>query len=228
MNSNQISKATSYRLMLIEAENDPTSVSLISNFAKGMLKLAQIVTDIDSVSVQQSKNLTGITEGKNIVMETICDYLVDISGAVHSYANGISDKTLQAKVNYTANQISNMTQPELINLSAVVLEEAGKIPAAALAEEGITADEITDFTAMYHKFKGMTTDKREAVIDQSSYTQKLADLFEEAADLKKNTLDRLATQFQRKAPEFYQKYKAASTVIHKRAAKAATEETAKA
>ena len=57
--------------------------------------------------------------------------------------------------------------------------------------------------------------------------QQLADLFAEAADLKKNTLDRLACQYQRKAPEFYQKYKAAATVIYKRSVKAPVAEQVK-
>jgi len=52
-------------------------------------------------------------------------------------------------------------------------------------------------------------------------------LFAEAADLKKNTLDRLACQYQRKAPEFYQKYKAAATVIYKRSVKAPVAEQVK-
>jgi len=52
-------------------------------------------------------------------------------------------------------------------------------------------------------------------------------LFAEAADLKKNTLDRLASQYQRKAPEFYQKYKVTATVIYKRSLKAPVAEQVK-
>ena len=102
--------------------------------------------------------------------------------------------------------------------------EAGKIPAEALAEEGITAEEMTLLADAYNQFRDIVNSKREAVIERSGYTDRLAELFAEAASLKKNTLDRLATQFQRKAPEFYQKYKDAATVIHKRTAKKTTEE----
>ena len=47
----------------------------------------------------------------------------------------------------------------------------------------------------------------------------MAELFSQAENIKKNTLDRLAPQFERKAPEFYNKYKTAAHVIYRRAAK---------
>jgi hypothetical protein len=81
--------------------------------------------------------------------------------------------------------------------------------------------ELTEFKSDYEQLKAGKSDTRSAIIERTGYTQQIADLFTEAADLKKNTLDRLSTQFQRKSPEFYQKYKAASMVIFKRSAKAA-------
>jgi len=221
MNSFQISTLTSYKLIGTEAKNDPTALTLIPTFAKGITHLEEIVTEIDDLSVQQSKDLTGITDDKHELQEELADIVIDVAGAVHSYAVGKGDKTLQAKVNFKTHKVHIMNQSELKNAAAVVLEEAAKMPAEALAEEGITAEEMTQFTEAYNAFKGSADDKREAVIDRSGYTDRIADLFAEAADLKKNTLDRLASQFIRKAPEFYNKYKAASTVIHKHGGKAA-------
>lgn len=219
MNSYQIARQASYKLMVSEAKSSPATISLISTFAKGITRLDEITIEIDSLSIQQSKNITGITGDKNNQMEEVIDFLLDVGGAVHSYAIGKGDKILQAKVNYKATRIDKMKQSELVDAAGVVLEEAGKIAPEALAEEGITADEMTRFTTVYNLFKNSTGDKREAVIDRSGYTDRLAELYTEAAALKKNTLDRLAIQFKRKAPEFYQKYKAAATVIYRHNAK---------
>lgn len=178
--------------------------------------------EIDYLAVEQSKNLTGITDAKNDKLEELSDSVIDVAGALHSYATGKGDKALLAKVNYKSHKVGNMSQAELINAAGVVLEEVGKIPAGLLTEEGISAEEVIQFTEVYNEFKGSVGGKREAVIERSVHTYRIAELFTEAADLKKNTLDRLATQFIRKAPEFYNKYKAASTVIHKHSTKATT------
>ena len=222
MNTYQISRLASNKLIVIEAKNAPATISLIPTFAKGITRMDEINTEIDSLSMQQSKNITGITHDKNAQLEDVIGYIIDVAGAVHSYAIGKGDKTLQAKVNYKVTRIDKMKQAEVIDAAGVVLEEAGKIPAEALADEGITAEEMTKFAAAYTLLKGSTSGTREAVIERTSYTDRLADLFTEAADVKKNTLDRLASQFIRKAPEFYNKYKAASTVIHRHAAKPVT------
>lgn len=221
MNSYQISRQASYKLIVTEAKNNPGTISLIPTFAKGITRLEEITIEIDSLSVQQSKDITGITDDKNAQLEDVMDFIIDVAGAVHSYAIGKGDKILQAKVNFKVTRIDKMKQAEVIDAAGVVLEEARKIPAEALADEGITAEEMTQFAAAYTLLKGSVGSKREAVIDHTGYTDRLAELFTEAADLKKNTLDRLATQFMRKAPEFYNKYKAAATVIHRHSAKGA-------
>ena len=220
MNNFQISTLTSYKLIVTEAKNNPTALAMIPTFAKAITRLEGITNEITDLNVQQSKDLTGITEDKKALREELADYVIDVAGAVHSIANSKGDKTLQAKVNFKTNTVHVMNQNDLTNAAAVVLEEAGKIPAKTLAEEGITADEMTQFAEVFTQFGGTANGKREAVIERSSYTDRLSELFTEAADLKKNTLDRLATQYQRKAPEFYNKYKAAATVIHKRGSKA--------
>lgn len=221
MNSYQISRQASYKLIVTEAKNAPETIALIPSFAKGITRLDGITIEIDSLSVQQSKDITGITDDKNAQLEDMMGYIIDVAGAMHSYAIDKGDKTLQAKVNYKVSRVDKMKQAEVMDAAAVVLEEAGKIPAGALAEEGITAEEMTQFAAVYNHLKDSTSGKREAVIERTGHTDRIAELFTEAADLKKNTLDRLATQFMRKAPEFYNKYKAAATVIHRHAAKAA-------
>ena len=219
MNSYQISRLASYKLMVTEAKSNLRTVASIPTFAKGITRMDEITTEVESLSMQQSKDITGITGDKNAQMEEVIGFLLDVAGAVHSYAVGKGDKTLQAKVNFKVARIDKMKQSNLMDAAGVVLEEAGKIFPEALAEEGITAQEMTQFAEAYNLFKGSTGGKREAVIERSFYTDRLAELFTEAANLKRNTLDRLATQFIRKAPEFYDKYKAASIVIYKHSAK---------
>src|SRR5665647_3950452 len=108
MNTYQISRQASYKLIVTEAKNDPAAISLIPTFAKGITRLDEITIEIDSLSMQQSKDITGITDDKNAQLEDVMGYIIDVAGAVHSYAIGKGDKVLQAKVNYKATRIDKM------------------------------------------------------------------------------------------------------------------------
>lgn len=227
MNDYQKAKLTSLKLVVIQARNHPNEISLIPTFAAGINRLETISNQIDVVSVQQSRNITGVTEDKNAVLEDVIGYMIELSGAVHSYATSTSNQTLKAKVNYKESTIEKMSQPDLIAAATIVIEEADKI-GPALASEGISTAELNEFKTTLNEFKETSTEPREAIIDRTGYTRELAALFSEASDLKKNTLDRLAIQFKRKAPEFYAKYKAASAVIYKRRSKTSTTEKTKA
>jgi len=120
-------------------------------------------------------------------------------------------------VNYKPTKVIRLDQHDLITAADIVLNEAQKI--SELSNAGINPEELTEFNEVLASLKNSTTNRREAGIEQSGSTKQIAELFIRAEDIKRNTLDRLAPQFQRKAPEFFNKYKAAATVIYKHAAK---------
>ena len=227
MTNFQISKEASYNLIVKEAKNYPEVVSLIPSFQAGINRLEVITNAMADISVQQAKDITGVTADKNDLMDLIVDYLVDVAGAVHSYAISRDDKILLAKVNYKESTVSKMASIDLITAASIVLMEVDKLAPGDLANEGIDITEINDFRVAVDKFKDVSSDPRVAIIDRSGYTQKLADLFAEANHIKKNTLDRLASQFRRKSPEFYLKYKAAATIIYRQSTKAKPTEPVK-
>jgi len=228
MNNYQAAKHASNKLIVTEARNNPTVVSLIPSFATGINRLEVINTSIDAIGIQQAKNITGFTDNKSFLRNELSDSVLDVSGALYSYANERNNKDLAAKVNFKEAAIGRLTNADLIITAGIVLDEIHKLSMSDLINEGISSSETKLLEDSYASFKTANSEPREAVIDRSGYTQQLADLFAEAADLKKNTLDRLVTQFQRKAPDFYAKYKAASIIIYKRAAKNTQQPDAKA
>lgn len=223
MNDYQTARSASIKLIVKEAKSHPEALALIPKFSSGISRLEAISTEIDAIGILQGKDITGIASDKNTLIDLLSNYLVDISGAVCSHAIEKNDKTLQAKATYKQSAVGKMSQAELLTAAGIIQEEAGKISAEELANEGISAEEMAQFSEAYAKLNDTFTGTREAIIDRSGYTQKLADLFAEASAIKKNILDPLSRQYQRKAPEFYQKYKAASTVIYKRNTKESEE-----
>lgn len=219
MNNYQKARLSSNKQIVIEAENDAAAVAVIPTFVRGIEQLKVINSEIDDLSAIQSQDLTGITEDKNDVQQEVTDYLLEFSGAIHSYAGQQGNKSLQALVNFKPTKVEHLDQHEIIEAGTTVLNEARKVSPIELTNEGISPDEIIRFDDMLTQLKGYSNTRHTAGIDQMDITRRIVNLFAQAADIKTNTLDRLAPQFQRKAPEFYNKYKAAATVIYKRAAK---------
>jgi hypothetical protein len=219
MTDYQNARQTSLTLIVKEGKNFPEAISLIPKFERDLKRIEVISSKITEIGIQQAKDIKGVKTDKDLLIEHLIDSLSDMSGAIHSFAEEKGDKALQTRVHYTDSIIDRMSLADFTKAIGIVIEEADKIAPEELADEGITAAELAEFKADYAKLMSTSTDTREAIIDRSSYTQQLEDLFDEAATIKKQTLDKLVRQFQRKAPEFYQKYMAASTVIYKRSAK---------
>ena len=219
MNNYQKARLSSNKQIVIEAENNAAAVAVIPTFEKGIEQLKVINSEIDELSAIQSQDLTGIVDDKNDLQEEVTDYVLEFSGAIHSYAGQQGNKSLQAVVDFKPGKLEHLDQHEIIDAATTVLGEARKVASTELAKEGITADEITRFDNVLTQLKGYSNTRQTAGIDQKDITRRIAELFGQAADIKKNTLDRLVIQFQRKAPEFYNKYKTAANVIYRRAAK---------
>ena len=198
------------------ADSNPKEVALVPAFEKEITVVKGIIVDIDALAAQQSKDLKGITSNKNSMLQDTGNFVIEVSGAIYAYAASAGDKILQARMKYSPNRVHQMNQPEVIEAAAVVLEEAGKLSGEILAEQGITDAEMASFESVYNNLRGVTTSKREAEIEHNNYTDRIAKLFAQAADIKKHKLEPLSHQYQRKAPEFYLKYKAAANVIHYR------------
>ena len=214
MNDYQNAKVKTYVLMGDVADSYPAVVALVPRMQGAFVRMRSISNEIISISSQQSADLTGVTTDKNMDMKELNDSMVDVAGAVYSYAGLQNDPTTQAKVNFKEWKIDRMTQPQLMDAAGVVLAEATKIAPEDLTQEGISPAEMTAFRAAYTTYTDVRFDPRNATIDHKELTDRLAELFTEAYNLKKHTLDRLIVQFKRKSPEFYNKYLSASMIIY--------------
>lgn len=214
--------------MLIECNKAPESVAKIALFGKKMTRVGEIVTEIKSLAPQQKEITTGITTEKNLLLDEVKELTLDIAGAVHAYAEEKNDNELQEKVNYKRTVLYREDQAGVINIAEIVLALAQKIDPADLEECGIEQGEVQECTEKLLKLKESLNDKRISTIDQSAITKRIGKLFDELADIRSKSIDKLIRQFERKDPEFFFKFKAASVIQYNRAKKteSATEPTA--
>ena len=214
MNNYQIAKHQSNQLVVKEAKENQAVVNLIPDFAEGIVALDGINNQIEAVSQQQSKNNKGVSTDKENLISCFIAWIVDISGAIYSYASSIGDTILMEKVHFKKTDIDRMKVTRLLTVGSVVLELAKLVPVASLTKTGISAQELVDFETLLLSVKDSKTATRAAIIDKSSYTEQLANLFAQSQTIVTN-LDKLSTQFKRKSATFYHIFKAARLItIH--------------
>ncbi len=223
MNKYQTAKLDSLKLIVKESENNPVSIAKVPKFGNFVSRINEICIEIEPHQIEQEKNLTGITTEKDAIFENLIDFIIEISGAVYSYAHERNDNVLMAKVNYKPTRIESMSQSKLSAFAGITLNEASMISPEELASHGISAEDLVTGKELLARFNAMKSSKKEAVIDRSGTTEKLNNLFKEATSIVNDKLDRLAVQFKRKDPEFYLKYKAARAIHYRSAAKKETE-----
>jgi len=228
MNNYQKARHSSNKQIVIVAENNQSVTDSIPSFARGIEQIKGINSQIDDLSVLRNQDLKGITDDKNDVQDEAADYLIEISGAIHSYAGQQGNKTLQAQVNFKSTKVEHLDRHDIIDACSKVLIEARKIAPNDLADEGISTEELNHFDEVITQLKSYSNAHQTAEIDQKDITRRIGELLIKATDIKRNTLDRLAPQFQRKAPEFFNKYKDAANVIYRRSAKKTDTPTAEA
>lgn len=207
MNKYQSVRLQMLELVTKEALNYPASVEGIPMFARGINRLRAITGDITQLNAQQSTMLAGITEKKNDAVENLVELLLEISGVVYSYAEMQNDAVLKGKVNVKISLIAHARLDKLIAVADTVLIQARSVPQGILADFGVSPEELSAFEAVLQEVKSLKSAPREATLERSGYTEQLSVLFDEANQLLKETLDKLAQQFKRKDPAFYAKYK---------------------
>jgi hypothetical protein len=219
MNRVQKAKLDSYKLVIRVADENPVSVKLIPKFEKGIAKLKVIVTEIGVLQPEQEKDISGITVEKNFSEEELTNLVVDIAGAVYSYADEKDDKALMKMVDYKASKVDGLDEADLIAAAGIVHAEALKIPEADLLNEGVKAEDVTKLGTILKSYQDIKVTPRDAIIGRANVTLKLENEFKKASKLMLNSLNRLAPQYKQKDPDFYEKYKSARNVIYRSATK---------
>jgi len=205
MNKYRSAKLVSDELVVTEAENNQTSVDKIPAFAEGIVKLKALNTQTRAAMTLQQQSIEGVTTEKGNAHEHLVEYTIDIAGGLHAYAESKNDNVLKAKVTFSNTEIEHQIGTKLINTATNILSYTKSIAADDLAHNGITAEELTAFENALKLFSTLKSSPKEAKIEHSGYTDTIEKLQSESQQIL-NILDKLATQFKRKAPAYYDIY----------------------
>jgi hypothetical protein len=215
MNKVQSAKLRNIKLICSEAVQHAESVAKVPKFESGVARLNEIYKEINELKVHQEKDNTGATSDKNQLKEDLITSLVDFIGAIQSFAHSKKDKALHERVNFSESELETMKERRLNTIGSLIIAEAEALAAEDLLTEGISAEDLFQLKQLHQAFAAKIDEPRELAIERSNYTRKIAELMDEAWELKKQILDKLISQFKRKDPDFYLKYQAASQVIYR-------------
>ena len=205
MDKYRSARLVSDELVVTEAENNQETVNKIPAFAEGIVKLKVNNTQIRAAMLKQKQSIGGVTTQKGNSQDVLVDLTIDVLGGIHSYAESKNDYVLKAKVEYSNSQIEHMGHSELITTSSGVLELAKGIDSSELAHFGISADEVNEFEQAFIAFNAVKSGPKQAIIEHSKHTDSIAKLQADSQTIL-NMLDKLATQFRRKDPVYYDVY----------------------
>ncbi len=213
MNKYQRSRLESYNLIVFEAQNYAGSIAVIPKFAAAIAEIKEICIQIKNAQVQQEKDITGVTEDKHQILNNLIDMLMDLSGALQSYALERKNNTLYERVKFSESFIEKSAHSDISSISSLLVGEMDKLTQEELTAEGISSEDVAEIKKLDLDYKEMLQAPRQAIIDRTGHTENMRNLLEKAAEIKNNVLDNLIIQFKRKDPEFYFKYNAAANVI---------------
>ena len=84
---------------------------------------------------------------------------------------------------------------------------------AALADYGVTAAKLLAFKKKIDGFEALQTKPRQNISNRSAATRRLPELLRQADEVLRRRLDPLVVQFKLSAPEFYEAYQTASSIV---------------
>lgn len=205
MNKYRSARLASDELVVTEAEKNTTSINKIPAFAEGIAKLKSNNTRLRAAMLKQSQSTGGATTNKDIAREELENSMIEVASGIHSYAIAKNNNILKAKVEFTISEIERMRYSDLITTASSLLELAGDVEPEELAHYGIGADEVAQFGIVLKAFDNLKTSPKEATIEHSGYTETVASI-QADSQLILDMLDKLAVQFRRKDPAYYDIY----------------------
>ncbi|TCZ63863.1 hypothetical protein [Flaviaesturariibacter aridisoli] len=200
-----------YGAILLFCKENQALVALSPAFQKAVLWLNGQVNRIDAAVLRQQKNQQG-GGAKKTTREIICATGAVLSSLAAGWANeeGLAD--MEARNTWTEPKLDKLSDARLHAVCTLIAEDAHTALAGG-AENGITDESITGFTAALGLFKEEKDAPRKTTTARSTQTNELKKLIAQTNDGLKKRMDRNAAFYKSKHPEFYFEYKEARKLI---------------
>lgn len=212
MTTNQTSKLNMYKSVKQLCETNPVLFAAVPAVAGVVEELSTMINRIDSVSLTQGINTTGITQDKNSIKQNLGELAVEVSGAVVAYAVKNKNNELRMAVDYSVSDIIRTKDADAIHVCRIILEKA-QSQLTGLIHYGVNASKLNSLQASINAYSEIINKKQGSKITKVAATKDLDKLFLECDLLLKDVLDRLVFSCRKSDVNFYNKYTHARQIV---------------
>lgn len=170
------------------------------------------ILSIKNKDGEQSGETKGITISKGELKDMVALKTAIVSGALYAYASDSGNTELQELSNYSTSKLIKLGDLEFAQKAEMLLN-LGTTHLAAIADHGVTAEQITECTTSLDDFLNLIGRPRTVFVANSKASDEVADLVEITRKLLKDQLDRTMLQYQISDESFYNGYKKSRVII---------------
>jgi hypothetical protein len=185
--------------------------SSLPAFARGVTELGTLIPQITG-TVQVQISTPDAAGEKRLARNLLGDTAAEIAAAVFAYAEENDDAELAGRVDFSRSDI-------IQGRDTAVVARCREIHAAAtehladLADAGVTAAKLTALKKQTDAFEGLQTKPRQNQAKRSAATRLMPTLINKADRVVNRRLNKLVVQFKATAPEFYNAYQTAVSIV---------------
>lgn len=192
-------------------ENDGVWNGIVAN-VDAVTSLGVQITAIDEKVTAQEASLSGYTQNKYQLRETLNTNILLVSGATAAFARATGDPILLADVDLEPYEVTRATDQVIDDIAERVRAAAAANP-VAMVGHGITAVEMTALTDAItaHELGKSMPDAMRA--QRKGHTETLEPLFKATTEFLDGQVDPLMRRYKTSDPAFHAGYEAARVII---------------
>lgn len=211
MLASQSNKLRAYQAVELVLETHQAVWESLPAFATAVTEFTAVIPEIQSLAQTQASR-EGASNEKAYALDALGKAAFEIGAATHAYAVTAQDFALEGRVDFARSTI-------VYGRESAVLARVRDIHAAAtaslanLADYGVTQAKLTAFKKKIDAFEASLGKSRQQIATGSAATTTLAQQFAEADTILNKRLDKLVVQFKESAPDFYNEYQTARSIV---------------
>lgn len=206
--SNKLKRVQTLKGVLDEHED---TWSTLPAFGRAVTDLGTLIPQITG-TVQVQISTPDAAGEKRLARETLGDTAAEVAAAVFSYAEENDDAELSGRVDLSRSDIIKGRDSSVVarcrDIHAAATEHL-----ADLADSGVTAAKLTALKKQTDAFEGLQTKPRQNQAKRSAATRLMPTLLNKADRVVNRRLNKLVVQFKTTAPDFYNAYQTAVSIV---------------
>jgi hypothetical protein len=201
-----------YEAVLITCRENQSAWEGIPAFVEVLSQFETALTDLKTLSVEQTKDLTWHSSQKSLLFKKCVLKAYELNKILEAFASKTGNTALLNQIAVKKSVFVRGGEYDKINRVSNVIENL-TANLGSLAEFGIGSTELDELSAMKAELLNMIAAPRMAIINRIQKTEKMSEIVTLLESILKMQIDSLITILKPTHAEFYSKYKSARSVI---------------